>query len=218
MAEEDLQLVSLRDDFYRDGFYKALGTFAILLIAIILLSAASLYLKFSKPSPVEFLTGDEFRTVAPVPVNLPYLKQPDLVQWISERLPALFRYDFIDYNKDLNANIQYFTENGWKNYQDLLKIYADGNSIATSKLFVNAVPGGAPIILNQGLLPGGVYGWWIQMPLNLSYSSRTTGNAIPLMAQVLIVRVPTLNNLMGVAIEKMTMTKKGGGNQIITNG
>ncbi len=218
MAEEELQVVSLRDDFYRDGFYKALGAFALLLIAIILLSAASLYLQFSKPSPVEFVTGDEFRTVAPVPINQAYLTQPDLMQWISERLPALFRYDFVNYNRDINTNMRYFTDNGWKNYQDLLKIYADGNSIAASKLFVSAVPGGAPIMLNQGLLPGGVYGWWIQMPLNLSYSSRTTGNAIPLVAQVLVVRVPTLNNLSGVAIEKMTLTKKGGGNQVITNG
>lgn len=218
MAEEKLQLITLRDDFYRDGFYKALAAFAILLIAIILLSAASLYLQFSKPSPVEFLTGDEYRTVAPVPVNLPYIKQPDLIQWVSEILPSVFRYDFVDYNKMLNANMQYFTENGWKNFQDLLKIYADPNSIAASKLFVNTTPGGAPIILNQGLLPGGVYGWWIQMPLNLSYSSRTAGNAIPLLVQVLVVRIPTLNNLSGIGIEKITVTKKGGGNQINPNG
>ncbi len=217
MAEEELQVVSLKDDFYRDGFYKALSAFGILLVAIILLSAASLYLQFSKPSPVEFVTGDEFRTVPPVPVNLPYLKLPDLIQWVSDILPQAFHYDFVDYNDELKANMQYFTDNGWKNYSDLLKMYADANTIATSKLFVNATPDGAPFIINQGLLPEGYYGWWIQMPINLSYSSSIKGSNIPLTMQVLVVRVPTLNNLSGIGIEKMIVTK-GGGNQANTNG
>ena len=81
MAEEELQLVNLRDDFYRDGFYKALTAFVVLLVAILLLIAAVLYLQLSKPAPVFFSTGDEYRTVAPVPVNQSYLTLPDLLQW-----------------------------------------------------------------------------------------------------------------------------------------
>lgn len=216
MAGDELQLISLKDDFYRDGYYKALAAGGILLIAIALLISASLYLQLSKPAPVAFAAGDEFRTLLPVPITKPYVSQPDLIQWVSDVLPKAFTFDFVNYNQQLKNNSQYFTANGWKNYSDQLKIYADYNAILASKLFMSAVPGGAPFIVNQGLM-GNVYAWLIQMPLNLSYSSIGKGNSTPLVIQALVVRIPTLNNLSGIAIEKLTVTK-GTGDQVISNG
>jgi len=217
MAGNDLQRVSLRDDFYRDGYYKTLAAVGVLLVAIMLLVSTSLYLQLSKPDPVVFTTGDEFRTLLPVPVNKPYLSQADLIQWVSDALPKSFTLDFINYNQELRNASQYFTVNGWKNFSDQLKMYADYNATVAGKLFINAIPAGAPFIVNQGLLPGGIYGWLIQMPLNLNYSSINKGSAVPLVIQVLVVRIPTLNNLSGIAIEKITVTK-GVGDQIISNG
>ena len=217
MAEEELQLVSLRDDFYRDGFYKAFTAFAILFLAIGLLIAVSLYLHFSKPAPVVFGTGDGFRTVAVVPVNQSYLKFPQLAQWASEVVPKLFTYDFVNYDREFEANKQYFAVdgNGWKAYLNLLKLHADATVIKDAKLFANAKPGGAPFLVNQGVLPNvGIYAWWIQMPLDLSYSN---GNEKTLTIQALIIRVPTLDNINGVAIENILATQ-GGGNQVINNG
>ncbi|EKD72306.1 MAG: IcmL protein [uncultured bacterium] len=215
MAEEELQLIRLRDDFYRDGFYKALSAFLVLLGAIILLISTSIYLFVSKPLPVRFATGDEFRILPLVPVDQPYLKQPDLIQWSSDVLPSVFTFDFVNYNQQLNTASHYFTANGWKSFLDQLKMYADYNNIVSSKLFINANAAGAPFILNQGLIQG-VYGWWIQMPINLGYSSSVKINTVPLVIQALVVRVSTQNNLSGVGIEKIIVLK-GGGDQIRIN-
>lgn len=217
MAGDELQLISLRDDFYRDGYYKALAAVGVLLIAIALLVSASLYLQLSKPDPVTFVTGDEFRTLLPVSVDKPYVSQADLIQWVSDVLPKAFIFDFINYNQQLKNVSQYFTVNGWKTYTDQLKTYVDYNALVTNKLFSNASPAGAPFIVNQGILPSNTYGWLVQMPLNLNYSSVNKGNKIPLVLQVLVVRIPTLNNLSGIAIDKLTVTK-GAGDQIISNG
>ncbi len=217
MAGEELQSISLKDDFYRDGYYRALAAGCVLLVAIALLISTSLYLQLSKPHPIEFATGDEFRTLSPVSVDQPYLSQPDLIQWVSEALPKVFTFDFINYNKELSTYPEYFTANGWKNYLDQLKMYADYNATIAGKLFISAAADGAPFILNQGLLPNSVYGWLIQMPLNLSYSSVVKGGSQQLVMQILVERIPTLNNLSGVAIEKITVTK-GTGEQVITNG
>ncbi len=216
MAEGELQVIELRDDFYRDGYYKALIAAGGLLVAIALLISTSLYLFLSKPTPVTFATGDEFRTLLPVSVDKPYLSQPDLIQWISDALPKVFSIDFVNYNSKQQSASQYFTVNGWKNFLDQLKMYADYNAVLSGKLFVTAVPGGAPFILNQGLLPSNTYGWLIQMPLNLNYSSVAKGTTLPLVMQALVVRIPTTNNLSGIAIEKLTVTK-GAGDQIISN-
>lgn len=217
MAGDELQFISLRDDFYRDGYYKALTAVGVLLIAIVLLISASLYLQLSKPNPVTFVTGDEFRTLPPVPVNKPYVSQPDLIQWVSDVIPKVFRFDFINYDQELKNASQYFTVNGWKNYTDQLKIYADSKAIVAGKLFSNAEPASAPVIVNQGILPSTAYGWLIQMPLNLSYSSVNKGSQSPLVIQVVVTRIPTLNNLSGIAIDSITVTK-GTGDQIVSNG
>jgi intracellular multiplication protein IcmL len=218
MAENELQSVSLRDDFYRDGYYKALTAMGILLVAIALLVSTSLYLQLSKPAPVVFAVGDEFRTLLPVPVDKPYISQSSLIQWVSDVLPQIFTIDFVNYNQQQKNVVEYFTPNGVKNYMDQLKVYADYNTLLEQKLFVNAIPAGAPFIVNQGMIPGQqIYGWLIQMPLNLGYSSVNKGNTLPLVMQVLVERIPTLNNLAGVAIEKLTVTK-GSGDQILSNG
>lgn len=220
MAGEELQLIRLKDDFYRDGFYIAFAALSAVLLAILLLIATSIYIMWSKPAPIVFTTENDFRIVPLVPVDRSYIKTPDLIQWVSNVVPVTFTYNFTTYSQMLNSNMSYFTDNGWKNFATVLDTYANADNIQTNKLFVNAAPAGAPIIQNEGLLrePGlsGVYGWWIQMPLNLSYSNGNRTNAVPLVVQVLVVRVSTLNNIAGVAIEKMVVTK-GSGEQVIRN-
>ncbi len=199
MAEEELQTVYLRKDFNRDGFRKILFIFGMLLVVIVILIATSIYLFLDKPAPVTFATDNEWRIVLPVPLDKPYLAQSDLIQWVSSALPGLFNYDFINYKIQLPKNEHYFTENGWKIFSTLLSGYADYTAIKNAKLFITGVPSGAPFILNQGLLER-KYSWWVQMPVQINYSN---GFVQALDLQVLVVRVSTLNNLYGVAIENI---------------
>jgi intracellular multiplication protein IcmL len=81
-------------------------------------------------------------------------------------------------------------------------------------MFVNAQLTGAPFILNQGLLPEGKYAWRVQIPMNVSYSN---GNTRSLIIVALVVRIPTLDNLYGVAIDDMNITEAQG-DQVKING
>ena len=54
MAGEELQVIRLRNDFYRDGFKKMMFALSILLTAVILLIATSIYLFVNKPQPITF--------------------------------------------------------------------------------------------------------------------------------------------------------------------
>lgn len=199
MAVEESQVICLRRDFNRDGFRKILFILGVFIVVIILLTATSIYLLLDKPAPVKFSTDNEWRIVKPVPVEQPYLAQSDLIQWVSSALPGLFNYDFINYKDELQKNEHYFTENGWKKFLALLNGYAAYTKVANAKLFINGSAEGAPFILNQGLLEGR-YSWWVQMPVNINYSG---GYSQALDLQVLVVRVSTLDNLYGVAIENI---------------
>jgi hypothetical protein len=202
MAAEDLQVIRLRDNFCRDGFRKVLFALSMVITTIVLLIAASLYLFLDKPPPVHFSADDEWRILSPVPLPQPYLSMPDLIQWTSTVLPALFNYDFVNYQDQLKENLQYFTNDGWKKFLGLINNYAAYNAVQKGKLFIQGSANGAPFALNQGLL-GDKYGWWVQMSVNITYS---TGYVQPLDLQVLIVRVSTLNNLYGVAIDNIVLS------------
>ena len=217
MANEELQIVRLRDEFYRDGFARVLFAMAIIILSIGLLVAVSVYIIITKPSPVIFAVADEARVIAPVPVDQVYLKTPDLIQWVSSTLPKTFMYDFINYNKDLKAVTQYFTPNGWKVFSDVLNTYANYNDIQNKKLFVTATVAGAPFVLNQGVLQGR-YAWWVQMPLTIGYSSYDKSSSLVVTIQALIVRVPTVDNFYGVAIDNIIVQKGEGNPQVRTNG
>lgn len=217
MANEELQLVRLRDEFYRDGFARVLFAMAIIVLSIGLLVAVSVFIIITKPSPVIFAVGNEARVIPPVPVDQAYLKTPDLIQWVTTILPKTFEYDFINYASELKDVPKYFTPNGWKIFSDVLNTYVNYNDIQTKKLFVTAAVAGAPFILNQGLLQGR-YAWWVQMPLTIGYSSYDKTGTQVITIQALVVRVPTIDNFYGVAIDNIIVQKGEGNQQARTNG
>jgi intracellular multiplication protein IcmL len=215
MAEEELQIVRLKTEFYKDGFSRVLLALLLILSAIAALIALSVYLFITKPDPVYFATDNEFRVLAPVPLDKPYLSDADLLQWVSTAFPNAFSYNFISYQAELKAATQDFTSKGWQNLLGQLTNYhADFAYLQNAKMFVKSQLTGAPFILNKGLLPEGKYAWKVQIPMNVSYSNNMATRSLVIVA--VIVRVSTLNNLNGVGIDDMAITEAQG-NQVKTN-
>lgn len=204
MASLESDVVRLKSDFYRDGFYRVIFAICTIIIAVCLLIAISLYLELTKPKPVVFAVEREWRMLPPVPLDKPYLNTADLIQWVSDAIPASFHFDFLKYTDQLQAANEYFTKPGWTKFLTILNTYANYNNIQNNKLFVTAAPRGAPVILNEGV-PQGRYAWLVQMPIIVSYTSLDKATSQELMLQALVVRVPTLNNLNGVGIEDIAV-------------
>jgi intracellular multiplication protein IcmL len=212
MAEEELQTVVLRDDFYRDSFGKVVLVIFGIVVAIICLIALSVYLYLSKPPPVTFHVDGDWRVQAPVPLDQPYFQnfqKPDLLQWVADSVPQAFHFDFNHYNDQLKVASQYFTAEGWKIFLNQLNIYANYNNVQSGKLFVRASPSGAPSLVNEGLL-GGRYAWLVVIPITISYSGYKPPGQKDLQLQVTVVRVSTLNNLTGVGIDNVVVVNGSG--------
>ncbi|HEX2548504.1 MAG TPA: DotI/IcmL/TraM family protein [Gammaproteobacteria bacterium] len=207
VAEEKLQTIRLRYDFYRDGFRKVYFSFLLIIVAIICLIVTFIYLYLTKPKPVVFQTYDNFRVVATTtPLNQPYVSDADVRQFISNVLQTVFVFDFYHYSDQLKSYQQYFTSNGWRIYLDFLNNYAVQDVIVDAKAFVQSTAENAPQIIEKGVLADGRYGWWVQMGLKINYlsSSKNMPGQNP-MIRALIVRVPTTNNLSGIAVENIML-------------
>ncbi len=203
MAQET-EIVVLHDDFYRDGFATLLSIVMGLFVALVAIIFLMVYLDVTKPPPVTFTVGSEWRIKEPVPLDQPYLADADILQWISEVLPNSFDYDFLNYNEQLQKAQHNFTAKGWVKFLDQLNVYANYNSVQTNKIFIDGAPGSVPSLINQGLTLGR-YGWWIEMPIRIRYSGNSRSFTDELKLKVLVVRVPTLNNLVGIGIDDVIL-------------
>lgn len=211
MALADDQQLTWHDDFYRDRFPRVVIIILGVLLALGLLVATSISLYLSKPPPIEFGVANEWRVQAPVPLEQPYLPLPDVLQWVSRVVPDAFDIDFIDYEAQLKVSTGYFTQNGWSIFMDQLNNYVDQMKLVENRQFVNCQPTGAPFLINQGVLSGR-YAWWVQMPVLITFSGAVRSPSVPLTLQILVVRVPTDNNLMGVAIDNVIVLQNNANN------
>jgi intracellular multiplication protein IcmL len=217
MADNELEIAGLRDDYYRDSFGKLMLIMSAMILAIVLLLLTSFYLYISVPPPVTFPVYKEWRVQPDVPLAQPYLETPILLQWVSDTLLSSIHFDFENYNEQLQAAQHNFTEDGWRVFVDQLNNYANPTEILSKKMFISSTPDSAPILLNPGGVLEGRYAWWVQAPITINYIGNEARTSRTLTLQVLVVRVPTLNNLMGVGIDNIIVAqgagiKAGGGN------
>jgi intracellular multiplication protein IcmL len=218
MASEETSIIELRDGFYRDSIGKVMMVLLSMCIAILIIIFLSVYLYLDKPAPVTFPMQEDMRVQKSVPLDQPYLLTPDLLQWVADVFPKAFTLDFNHYNDQLQTNAPHFTKSGWAAFLNQLNIYANYNNVQAYKIFVTATPGAAPIILRDGVLPdSGKYGWWVQMPVTINYAGYKPPPSVNLTFQILVVRVPTLDNLTGVGIDDVIQAPVATGNQAAGN-
>lgn len=210
MADNEFEIAGLRDDYYRDSFGKLMLIMAAMVLAIVILLLTSFYLYMSEPPPTTFPVYNEWRVQPDVPLEQAYLDTPTLLQWVSDTLREVFNFDFIHYNEQLKDSASNFTDDGWRIFLDQLNNYAHYNEIQSKKMFINSAPDSAPTLLNPGGILLGRWAWWVQAPIVINYIGNEGRSTKTLMLQVLVVRVPTLNNLMGVAIDNIIVAQGAG--------
>jgi len=201
--DDALELVRLRNNFYRDNYRKVVSALLVALLAIIALVGAIVYLVMDRPAPTYFATTDSGNIIPIVPLDRPIVNDQSILRWATTAAVSAYTFNFLNYRQQLQTASQYFTEDGWQNYMAKLQQSGNLDSVIKRQLIVTSVPGGAPVIVNEGLLDGR-YAWRIQMPLLATYqSSSQTQYSNPLLVTILVVRVSTTINTSGVAIAQI---------------
>lgn len=208
MPEDALEVVRLRNNFYRDNYRRLiLAVLAVLALNAILLGII-IYQYKVRPEPRYFATSAEGRITPIFPLTSPVLATSELLQWANEAAVAAYSYNFANYQKALQDASQYFTSEGWNNYQTALKNSRNLETVINKKLVVSAQATGAPVILDQGKI-GDHYAWKVQMPLLVNFQSINTNIQTPLVVTLLITRVSTLYVPKGIAIAQYIAAPPG---------
>lgn len=213
MADNALELVRIRNEFYRDNYRRVLAILLFALMIIFLLVGALIYVVTHPPAPKYFATNTSGRIVPLVPLDQPNLSTAALLQWANTAAVAAFTYNFVNYRSELQAASEFFTPEGWQAYLESLQASDNLTAVRAKQLVVSAVATGAPVITQQGVVSDR-YTWQVQMPMLVTYQSASQVTQQSLMVNMVITRISTLDSPRGIGIAQFIGTQSGTVNQL----
>lgn len=197
-----LGIVTVRNEFYRDG-YRSLLRLAIIqgFVILGLLGAMYFVIEVHQPENRYFATTEDGRLIPMVALSEPNLSTPALMSWVAQATTEVMTFGFNDYRRRLQESSKNFTRTGWQSFTAALQQSRIIEMVEASQQVVTAAPQGAPILQSEGL-SGGRYQWVIQIPLVLTYQSGSRTRTDNLLITLVVVRVPRLESPNGVGIEQ----------------
>jgi len=199
MANDAIELIRLRNNFYRDNYRRLVISTLICLLIIIILSGLIFYMITHQATPKYYASAADGRIIELVPLNRPNQSNQTILDWSTEAAVAAYTLDFVNYQQQLQNASNYFTSNGWKQFQAELVKSKNLDAIKQEHLISHAVATGTAVIVDQFWM-NDQYTWRVQMPMLVSLES--PGRRIPqaLLVTLLVTRVSTLDNPKGIAI------------------
>src|SRR4051812_27302179 len=116
-AEDALEVVKLRNNFYRDNYRRVVLALLFMILINIGLVAIIGYMVTHRPTPVYFATSSDGKITQLHALSEPVVSTAELLQWTTQATTTAYTYNFVNYRKELQAASEYFTPEGWKEYQ-----------------------------------------------------------------------------------------------------
>jgi intracellular multiplication protein IcmL len=209
MKEDALQVVKLRNEFYRDNYRKVVAALLLSFFILLTLSAALFYIVTHPPEPRYFATGSDGRIVPLVPFQHPNLSNSTILEWANTAATAAYSYNFVNYRQALQTAADYFTPEGKQMFFNALKSSNNLQAVIAKKLIVSAVATGVPVVLEQGVMVGR-YTWKVQIPMLITFQSASQFSQQSVTMTMLIVRVSPLESPRGIGISQFIVSGGGG--------
>ena len=209
MAGEALETVVIRNEFYRHSYHRVLLALLMALIVNFALGGVLVYLLTHPPQPKYFATSINGRITPLTPLNVPNQSESAVLQWANQAAVAAYTYNFVNYRQELQAASEFFTPDGWRDFQNALSSSNNLASVRAKKLVVSAVATRAPIVLQKGRL-GDRYAWRVQMPILVTFQSASEFSQQRNVVTMLITRISSLNSPRGIGIAQFVVEPASG--------
>lgn len=202
MINNNIESAEHRYKFYRDGWRLMVTVLPILVVMLIIMSAAFAYAISRTPEP-KYFAVENGQIIPIAPVSHPYIRPGDLNQWVARAVMDSYMLDFQNYRSRIEENAQYFTPEGFADYKRSLASSGRMKTITEGWFVSSAVPEGPPVIVQEGSV-NGRYMWRMRMPILVHYNSKTHRlSPQRLMLTITVVRVQTWENPYGVGISQI---------------
>lgn len=208
MVDDAVELVRLRNNFYRDNYRRVVIALLGLLVIVSVLIGTVVYQITNRPEPRYFATTVDGRIMPLYPLSDAMLSPGELLQWAHRAAVSAYTYNFVNYRDAMQQLQNQFTPDGWKYYEDALKVSRNLEMVIAKKLVVSAVATGTPVILDQAIIDGR-YSWKVQIPLLISYQSPNEQTQKPVIVMMIVSRVPTVDMPKGIAIVSFIASEGG---------
>ena len=198
-TQTGLELVMLRNAFYRDA-YRRIVVLAIMLFVINCALGTAIILKYlNPPEPQYFATTAEGRIINIHKLTDPVVSDSYVLQWASNAVRQAFSSDYIHWRKQLQDASSNFTPDGWRYFLSALKSSNNLNTLVNMKMVSGAELTSAPQI-TQKMVVNGHYVWKLQMPLLITYTDGKQNINMPWNVTVIVARMPVKDYPQRIAI------------------
>ena len=206
MADE-LEQIIVRNEFYKDGTHRLYVALVISILLNFVGLYALIYVYSNPPSPVYFPTSSSGRITPLIPLDQPNMTDTEILQWANLAIIAANSYNYVNYRSEFQAASEFFTAEGWGSFIKAIQSSNNLQAVISNKFVVSAMATQAPTIIERGVYNGS-YSWRIRMPIMVTYQSQTIAS-IPVVVNMLITRVSTLNSPKGIGIAQFVSIPVG---------
>jgi len=197
-----LEMVIMRNAFYRDHYYQVLFSVALMMLVNCFLAFAIVY-KWQHPAqPQYFATTADGRIIKIHALDDPAVSDDFVVQWAADALRKSFSLDYLHWKDQLQEAQSNFTPDGWNYFTDALKKSNNLKTLVELKMVSNIEMTGAPEIVTKAVV-GGHYAWNIRIPVLLTFTNGTKTIKTPINFTVIVLRESTQYYPQKIAINNV---------------
>ena len=198
MEKNALELVKLRNTFYRDNFRRMVWVLLVSVLVNVGLVVTLVTFYHQKPRSFYFASTTDGRIIPVYPLTRPVISDEAVRSWVARNVPQIYTLDFVHYRQQYQQLKQYFTEYGWQQFTGAFRDQL--NKVINERLITSASPTDVAIITGKAVIDG-VFSWKVQLPLVISIQKGGTASVEHVVLSLIVQRINNVgsNQLLGIS-------------------
>lgn len=208
-AEQGMQKVQLRNDFYRDSDKKLFIAAIASVVGLVAQSLIAFSVFTAKNERVYFATDKNGSIVQLYALGQPNQKDAVVSQWVANALVDTFSFNFTDYKTRLNeSTMEWFTKEGAEGLLSALNSAEVIKALLDRKMILSLALESTPVLLEQKQNENGVWIWTFQVNGVMTYRTQTQESSSKVTFMVQVDRRSVMENADGLGISKVIMKRR----------
>lgn len=162
---------------------------------------------YSTPKPAAVFEVKAGQTRQILTVDSPHQSFKNVAAWLTDAIQASYTLSFDKYNEQVANAEYYFTKEGYETYKTSMKTSGVIDQLIKQNMEISIVTKSDPVFINGGVNGKDSEWWRFRTPVLVSYYAGKEPVIMRYTVNVLIVKVPSYENIKGLAIAEFNMSQ-----------